>query len=325
MIHNCSDKVTACTPTYRRICKFSMFLHFTVLLAIYFNTLYTYSLIMANDTCLILATRRIEHGPYRRLLPGTSAKSNAQFTLLILRAQLCTTFTTWLVILLLCSGDVHPNPGPPVSTSSTSDTSATTTMSATIFDSLPFNHNLSFVHYNVQSIYTKLELLQAELIEFDILAFSETWLNHSVDTEDLILESYQSPERKDREGDNHGRVIIYVKEGVYYKRRHDLEIQDLAAIWIEVANTRKHILFGLFYRPPNSDANYYSMIEDLLSLAVDTNISDIIVTGDFNFNLLNPRSSTKISSLCTQFSFFQAIEQPTHFTENIFGNRYNTS
>ena len=65
------------------------------------------------------------------------------------------------------------------------------------------------MHYNVQSIYTKLELLQAELIEFDILAFSETWLNHSIDTEDLILESYQSPKRKDREGDNHAGVIIY--------------------------------------------------------------------------------------------------------------------
>ena len=62
-------------------------------------------------------------------------------------------------------------------------------MSATIFDSLPLIHNLSFVHYNVQSIYTKLELLQAELIEFDILAFSKTWLNHLVDTEDLFLES----------------------------------------------------------------------------------------------------------------------------------------
>ena len=49
------------------------------------------------------------------------------------------------------------------------------------------------------------------------------------------------------------------------------------------------------------------MIEDSLSLAFETNISDIIVTSDFNFNLLNPRSSTKI---------FQAIEQPTHFTEN---------
>ena len=72
---------------------------------------------------------------------------------------------------------------------------------------------------------------------------------------------------------------------------------------VEIANTRKHILFGLFYRPPNSNANCYSMIEESLSIAVDTNISDIIVTNDFNINLLNPRSTTKIRSLCTQFSF----------------------
>ena len=142
MIHNRSGKVTASTPTYRRICKFNMFVHLTVLLAIYFNVLYTYSLIMSNDKCLVLATRRVEHGPYRRLLPGISAKSNTQFTLLILRTLLCTTFTTWLVILLLCSGDVHPNPGLSASTSSTSDTNTTRTMSATILDSLPLYHNL---------------------------------------------------------------------------------------------------------------------------------------------------------------------------------------
>ena len=158
------------------------------------------------------------------------AQALHQFTLLILRTLLCTTFTTWLVILLLCPGDVHPNPGPPASSSSTNDTSATTTMSATIFDSLPLNHKLSFVHYNVQSIYTNLELLQAELIEFDILAFSETWLNHSVDTEDLILESYQSPERKDREGDNHGGVIIYVK--VYSTDRSKAVVTVLVLLFV---------------------------------------------------------------------------------------------
>ena len=38
--------------------------------------------------------------------------------------------------------------------------------------------NLSFVHYNAQSILSKLEILHAELIEFDVLAFSETWLMH---------------------------------------------------------------------------------------------------------------------------------------------------
>lgn len=102
------------------------------------------------------------------------------------------------------------------------------------FNSLTPNHNLSFVHYNLQSIYTKLQYLYAELVEFDILVFSETWLNPSINTENLILESYQSPERKDRNGDSQGRTILYVKEGVYYKSKNDSEFQEIENIWIEV-------------------------------------------------------------------------------------------
>ena len=37
----------------------------------------------------------------------------------------------------------------------------------------------------------------------------------------------------------------------------------------------------LFYRAPNSDANYYTSIEDFISLAVDTGINDIINAGVF--------------------------------------------
>ena len=55
------------------------------------------------------------------------------------------------------------------------------------------------------------------------------------------------------------------------------------------------------------------MIEDFLSPAVDTNMSDIIVTLISICLILGP---SKKSSLFTQFSFSQAIEQPTHFTEN---------
>ena len=161
-----------------------------------------------------------------------------------------------------------------------------------------------------------LEILYAESIEFDILAFTETWLSPMHNTDDLILQSYKKPERKDRVGDSHGGVILYIKEGIHYKRREDLEIRDIASIWIEVANKHKHILFGVFYRPPSADANYSLDIENSLYLAVDTDISDIIVTGDFNLNVLNPQMSRKIDSLCTQFSLYQSINQPTHFTEH---------
>ena len=57
-------------------------------------------------------------------------------------------------------------------------------------------------------------------------------------------------------------------------------------------------------------------IEDSIHLAVDTGVSDIIVTGDFNLNMLNPQTFRKISSFCYQFSFHQMIKDPTHFTEN---------
>ena len=90
------------------------------------------------------------------------------------------------------------------------------TMPTTILSSLHTSHNLSFVHYNVQSILPKLEILQAELIKFDILAFTETWLSSVDNTEDLLLQSCNIPERKDRVGDSHGGVTLYVKKGIHY-------------------------------------------------------------------------------------------------------------
>ena len=75
---------------------------------------------------------------------------------------------------------------------------------------------MSFVHYNVQSVLPKLDILHAELLEFDILAFTETWLSPTDNTDDLLLQSYNRPERKDRVDDSHGGVILYIKEGIHY-------------------------------------------------------------------------------------------------------------
>ena len=75
--------------------------------------------------------------------------------------------------LLLCSGDIQLNPGPQ-SLLSDSSQPISSGMSSGFFNSLSLNHNLSFVHYNVQSILDKLDVLHTELFEFDILAFTET-------------------------------------------------------------------------------------------------------------------------------------------------------
>ena len=95
--------------------------------------------------------------------------------------------------------------------------------------------------------------------------------------------------------------MLYVKETLYYKRRDDLEIRDIEALLIELVNHHRHILFGLFYRPPSSNANYYTNIENSLTLALDSGETDIEITGDFNFHPLHPQTARKIESFCTFF------------------------
>ena len=174
---------------------------------------------------------------------------------------------------------------------------------------------MSFIPYKVQNILNKPDVLTAELSDFDILAFSESWLHANILDKDLKIPSYNNPERKDRRKDPHGGVLIYIKDTIPYKRHLDLEPAGIECIWIEIILRNKRILFGVFYRPPNSSAMYHSSIEDSIHLAVDTGISDIIITGDFNYNMLSDQINRKSLSLCQQFSLYQCITEPTHFSE----------
>ena len=132
-------------------------------------------------------------------------------------------------------------------------------------------------------MFPKLYVLYTELRDLDVLAFSETWLNSTNSDNDLLLQQYHPPERKDRIGDSHGGVMIYVRYTLHYTRRRDLEPQGIECLWIELTHKHKHILFGLFYRPPRTNAACFTSIEDSIHLASDTGIHDIVVTGDFNF------------------------------------------
>ena len=96
-----------------------------------------------------------------------------------------------------------------------------------------------------------------------------------------------------------------------------MELNRLECIWIQIKlHNKRNVLYGVFYRPLSSDSVYNSLVEDSIGLAIDSTISDVIVTGDFNLNTLNPIQSRKVESICKQFDMTQCIEEPTHFTEN---------
>lgn len=171
------------------------------------------------------------------------------------RVFCCLVLGIWISVILICSGDIHRNPGPSSVISSSSISSPSSNASDVAFGSLNMSHN--FI-YRVQSILSKLESLHAELLDFDVLTFTETWLSPAIDTDELFLESYQKPERKGRTRDARGAVMSYVNDGFYFKRRKDIEFRNIESKWIEIANGHRRILLGLFY-PTSFKKNFFNL------------------------------------------------------------------
>ena len=70
---------------------------------------------------------------------------------------------------------------------------------------------------------------------------------------------------------------------------------------------------GGFYRPPNSNVDYFNLIKESIDRACNTNIIDIIITGDFNFDISKPQN--KIFELTHEFNLTLLKAEPTHYTE----------
>ena len=110
-------------------------------------------------------------------------------------------------------------------------------------------------------------------------------------------------------------MVIYVRDNIYCKRHSDLEFQGLEAVWILLSIKSKKLLIGGCYRPPNSNAAYFDLLNESIDRAYNTNIIDIFILGDFNYNLQN-NNVNKLTELIQEYSLTQLITEDTHYTEN---------
>ena len=78
----------------------------------------------------------------------------------------------------------------------------------------------------------------------------------------------------------------------------------------------KKVLYGTFYVPPNSNVDTWRRVENSIDAAInDVGFDHIILTGDFNDNQFDGNNS-KLRSIALQYSLYQLVEEPTHFTEH---------
>ena len=90
-----------------------------------------------------------------------------------------------LSMLLIRSGNIELNPGP------------STANSESVDESLILNY-FSIVHYNIQSIPNKVDLIGSELRNFNVICLTETWLGQNTPDENLKINGYKLY-RRDRQ------------------------------------------------------------------------------------------------------------------------------
>jgi hypothetical protein len=256
---------TTIMHSYSCTWKCSLLLNMLVLFHIAPNMFLTYSLSLHIRNQV---KDNIKY-PYRQVILCYECYiQNVAFThqlIAILAKMLC---IQWLHIVLILSGDIHPNPSPSSTNSSTESLSTTSSMSLDLASLMSSGSCLSVLQYNVQSLLSKIEILTTEFSIFDVLAFSETWLNPSVSNSDIFIPCFHAPERNDRVDDSHGGVSLYIKNSLFYKRRMDFEPRKVENVWVEIILSQsKRILLGIVYRPPGADSHYTTLIEHSLNLA----------------------------------------------------------
>lgn len=160
-----------------------------------------------------------------------------------------------IVLLLLISGNVQPNPGPD---------------SAICFNTpadFKSRAGLGFIHLNVRSLIAKIDIIRiwAHSTEADVIVLSETWLSKSVLNEDISIDGY-NVYRTDRPRRG-GGVAVYIKSKFRVNMLLSKSVSkqfEFLALDLEVSRTL-HITVVGCYRTPSAVRDALPSLMQLLS------------------------------------------------------------
>lgn len=179
-------------------------------------------------------------------------------------------------------------------------------------------NNIIIGHLNVNSLVPKLDAIKTIIPgNIDIMIFSETKLDVSYPTAQLMIEGFKKPFRLDRDYSNGGGILIYIRSDIpsTLKSSH-LFPEEIEGMFIEI-NLRKSkwLLFGT-YHPPSQDDNYYfSAIGRALDIYT-SKYDKIILAGDFNAEekekiFKNFLELYNLKSLVKDKTCFKSLQNPS--------------
>ena len=200
------------------------------------------------------------------------------------------------------------------------------------------NHT-SIAHLNAQSLISTFDefSVMMEKYRFDVVCVTETWFTDSIDLGNYVQIPGYELIKNNRSKCRGSGVALYIQDHLEFKNRPDIIKIDttIEHAWVEVKGKNKNssFLIGCVYQPSSVETEKREWCEKLDNLLSQIYIKwdgIIILTGDFNIDLLDgdPTTKSKYMNILKAFELKQHISQPTrkgktlidHISSNIASN-----
>ena len=169
------------------------------------------------------------------------------------------------------------------------------------YDSDKFNDTFSLshrpyfklIHVNVRSLpkngNTLVAYLETLKLKFDIVCFSETWLNSTRCIDNIFSDFNQFHSMRPNNQPPGGGVAIFVHKSFVSTEFIELSCNNdtIECVFVKLSSRAENVVVGAVYRKPVHD-NATTFVSSLSSkIASIDSRSRVLLAGDFNFNLLN--------------------------------------
>jgi exonuclease III len=190
------------------------------------------------------------------------------------------------------------------------------------------NAAFNILHVNVRSMNANYDSFQSLILNRNIsaIAITESWLNNS--NQNLYnLPGYNFYNLNRISVHPSGGVAWYIDSLICSSVCPELCVSDpnIECLFINASitvspNCSFKFILGCIYRPPNGCCSMF--FESLQSILISLDKPcyrnyTIIITGDFNINLLNVdlcHQATQFANLMMSYSLFSTIDKPTRVT-----------
>ncbi len=179
-----------------------------------------------------------------------------------------------LFLCILLAGDIATNPGPSIIPNT---------------NVCLLNGNTDMVmHFNCRSLLPKVDELRTAMksVKPLFIATTETWLNNGISNTEVDINGY-CIERHDRNSQG-GGVAIYIKDGLKYERKLELEEPQFETLCIEFKiNKNLPCLLICAYRAPKQPIEPFIDYLDVVMREALRLDKQVIIIGDLNCECLD--------------------------------------